>query len=433
MRYMLCVLCILSVTPIMAQTKPADKTKPVEAERPFVEDYPLDLNKIGLKLPDTTSDELRRILSSRTTIFYKLPQVWQHYVPASRIEYNNVTLNTKTYYNTKQVYGVYFSTYAPDFHANSNFPWETTVGLNTTFKEHKQKGTVSPYRTVNFINLPEKNGVMMPILILSEYPIKWIYPPGTTVGEIIYVVHKDKRYVQEIRTRTKSDDSYEWTPGLYRPIKDRKEYERLTGLYNYTTFHKHFYFRNPQEDEVFKMEGIVERLPDLPEDKVVELLSRPFQAIDVDKGVWSPASDSEFNILPKDYCLDLLKSVDSFTCAGCHRQTQISVRNLTPKDPDVVKTPLKIGNIRGSDAVFTWHPFDPKTVRASEKDADLQIALRKYDYDNKIIAVTSSEETDKKYGAYKLTRFVQDSLKPYELPAAHFLHSDTAVEPKVGQ
>lgn len=429
MRYFLFVFFSLSV-PLLAQQMPPPKAKslppvPVKATTGPVFEYPLDLAKFGLTLPATENAELRRLLDSQNTVFYKLAPVWQHYVPSSQIEYNNLTLQTKSYYNTKLVYGVYFTTFSPDFHANHNFPWETTVGLNVTFKEYKDKEKSfadMPYQTINFINLPEANGTVSPILLLSEYPIKWIFPVGTTVGEVLYVVHDGKKYIQEIRTRRKSDDASTWVPGMYRPIKDRLEFEQATGLRSYTAFNKYFHFRNPQEDEVFKMDGVVERLPALSDSEVKKLLAKPFKEVTVEAEVWSPAADQEFHIMPKNYCLSLLGSVDSHTCSNCHRQTQISVRNLTPKDPDVVKTPNKIGNIRGCDGVFTWHPFSLGSIRSSDTEGEKPLGLRTYDTSKRF--VLTAPNGDPAYGqSYKLTKFVQESLKSYELPAQHFLHT----------
>lgn len=417
-RLLLCVLAF-STVPALAQQLPAPRTAaPSKVETP-AEEYPLDLKKLDLTLPNTNDRELTRLFTSRNTVFYKLPPVWQHYVPSSRIEQNNLTLGTKSFYSTQPIWAIYYATYNPDFHANFNFPWETTVGLNVSHKTTKDTKAPNPYATINFVNLPEVSGVVQPILIINEYPIKWIYPVGTTFGEIIYVTHNGKKYTQEVRTRTKDLDSKFWTPGMYRPITSRAEFEQATGLKNYVAFKKFYHFRNPQENEVFLMSGLVERLPNLNEDIIRDLLARPFKPVDVDQDVWTPAADQDFHIMPKDYCLALLGGVDTVTCSSCHRQTQISVRNLTPSDPDVVKTPLKIGNIRGCDGIFTWHPFAAKCIRSSDKDPVVNPALRPHDLKYGFVTVAE----DKDYGsAYKLTEYVQEALKPYELPPAKFLH-----------
>jgi hypothetical protein len=383
--------------------------------------YPLDLNSINLKLPKVEDQKLDLILKDKDTVFYKLKQVWQHYVPPSKVEHVNQTLGTKTYTTNDLVWGLYYSTYNPDAHANFNFPWETTVGLNTIIKTTQGQN----FKTVNFISLPkDENGKILPIWYLREAPIKWIFPAGTTVGEIIYVINNNEKYIQEIRTRTKSEDCEVWEPHLYRPIANKQEFIRYTQSPDFISSKKFVFLRNPQEDEVFRMEGNVEILPELTESKVKSILSLPFKEVTSEN--WSPSSSQDFSILPKDYCFSLLKSVDVQVCAECHRQTQISVRNLVPKDPSVIKDPVGTGNIRGSDAVFTWHPFSDNCIRTSDKDPVKALLVRKYDTENGYIKVLSEIPKENRYN--KLTKFVQMSLKDYELPKEKIFLHETKLE-----
>jgi hypothetical protein len=376
----------------------------VSKELAAKDNYPLDLNSIGLTLPESEDQELNRLLKDNNTIFYKMPQVWQHYVPSSTTQETNLTLGTTIYKTKKSIWNLYSVKYNPDSHANFNFPWETTAGLNSAFKEKNAN-----FKTVNFINLPKNpNGKTIPIYVLQERPIKWIYPIGTTVGEVIYVNFNNRNYVQEIRTRKKLNDSTYWEPMVYRPVTNREEYIELTNSVKYIPAKKHMFFRNPQEDEVFKMDGLVECLPPLETDKVISLLSRKFKNATEEN--WSPCSIQDFHILPKDYCFSLIGGIDIESCSNCHRQTQISVRNLVPKDPSVINDPEGTGNIRGSDAVFTWHPFSASSI-SSNKDEYKQINFRNYDVSQGIVATKVDKED-----LYKLTLFVQNSLKKYELP-----------------
>ena len=386
-------------------------------------DYPLDPRKLGITLPETHDPFLKKILTSKTTIFYKLPQIWQHWIPSSVIERRNLTTGLVTHYTTNPIFGIHRASYLPEFNANGLFPWETTIGLNSSRKE------ADIYRTINFLSLPPateaKDSPVVPVLVINDYPIKWLYPSGTTVGEVIYVIHDDVRYVQEIRTRTKSQDSTEWTPALFRPVRNRDEFKQLTKI-EYTPAYRYMFFRNPQEDEVFLMQGLVERLPPLTEASVKKLLALPFVSVEQsskDTEVWSPASDQEFSILPKNYCFSLLRSLDSHTCAGCHRQTQISVSHLTPKEPLIMDNPSKVGNIRGCDAVFTWYPFDETTIPGKGSGSELTASLRKHDSMNGVIKIHGKNNA--KNNSYKLTKFVQESLRPHELPSAEFLHDTT--------
>lgn len=386
---------------------------------PAEPEYPVNLEKLGVTLPTTQDAELQRVLRDPQTIFYKLKSAWQHYIPPSRVEHVNTTLGMRSYSIQDMKWGVFYSTFSADFNANPLFPWDTTAGLNET-----RKKTNELYFTVNFINLPKHaKGSVVPILVVNERPLKWIFPDDTTVGEIIYVRYENQRYVQEIRTRKKSPGALEWQPHLYRPVATREEFRRLANLPEYTPAKRYVFLRNPQEDEVFKMEGLVERLPPISTNTVKQLLAQPFK--DVSDDLWSPSADQDFHILPRNYCFSLLQSVDAETCANCHRQTQISVLNLVPKEPDIVNNPEKIGNIRGSDSVFTWHPFTYSSIREDDTTPQPEVRLRAYDTSNGIIQLWTSPMSSLPAN-YRLTKFVQDSLKNYELPHSTFLHPNSA-------
>ena len=158
-------------------------------------------------------------------MFYKLPQVWQHFSPAAKIEEKNTVTGNISVKYTKSVWSIHDISFNPDSHANLNFPWETTAGLNSI---KKNPAYANLYKTINFINLPKTNDKIDPIWIIPEKPIKWIYPTGTTLGEIIYVINNNKNYIQEIRTRTKDDSSESWIPNLYRPVENKDEFIRLS-------------------------------------------------------------------------------------------------------------------------------------------------------------------------------------------------------------
>lgn len=414
MRSRLFTACVLALVPALAAApsvrlaaqpfivQPGQVVVQPQAVSPATAaQYPLDLASIGLTLPEVADDKMRRALTDTHTVFYKLEQAWQMNVP-----------------RRPDLWGVFRPTYLRDTNANLDFPWETTVGLNAVHRAGDRS-----FDTVNFLHLPvDDRGRVVPVGILyDDRPVRWIFPSGTTVGEILYVTHNGGKYVQEIRTRTKGDDSRAWFPGLFRPVKDFDHFKRLTGL-EYTPARRYLFFRNPEEDEVARLDGFVERLPPLPEETVKRLLRLPFQRL-VGTTPWSPAADQAFHILPKDYSFALL-SVDTAGCATCHRQTQISVSRLIPREPQIRRFPTRVGNIRGSDTVFTWHPFHDSVVRGDVTDppAD-QLYLRKHDRDNGLVQVPVGGVWPRPH-PYRLTRIVQESLAGVELPAERFLHAE---------
>ena len=363
-----------------------------------LQDYPLNLSKIKLALPEMENNDFAALLRNpRRTVFYKLPQVYQRQVSA----------NASALFSTDVL---------RDFNANLDFPWETTIGLNTS---HKQKH--SPYDTVNFVTFPvDDKGDIIPILVIDdEVPVKWIFPPQITFGEIIFAEYEGRKWVQEIRTRTKDADSKGIEPGVFRPILDRADFVAKIGKF-YAPAKKYFHFRNPEEDEVVKLEGFVERLPELDAPAVKRLLSLPFKQV---LSSWSeishsPTSDIDFHILPKDYSFGLLKA-KSTTCVNCHRQTMIGVDRLIPREPSIGLHRSKVGTIRGSDGIFTWHPFDIDCTNTTERGSKA-LKLRQYDLEQRYVVRSSSRRVDA--NAYKLSLFVEKSLGAETLPSKRFLH-----------
>lgn len=378
-------------------------------------EYPLDLQKIGLRLPKTKDANLGYWFGDERTVFYKLPSVYQQYIPAATVTSVNEVTGQASYSQTQRKWGIFAASFQGEFNANPLFPWDTTAGLNESRKKNADL-----YKTVNFLNLPEDTS----IVVLNEFPMKWIFPPGTTVGEIIYTNYQGKSYVLEVRTRTKSKDSRDWEPHMFRPIGSRAEFikeahEAGYEIGEYQEAERWMHLRNPQKDEVAKLEGFVKRLPALQPEAVKALLAKEFK--DVTDNHWSPSADQDFHIMPRDYCFGLLQSIDTITCAECHRQTQTSVSNLIPAEPLIHDNPSKVGNIRGSDGVFTWYPFQQSAIRADDTTPQANVQLRKWDVDNRFVIMFDEKQYQYATG-YKLTEYVQKALKPYELPPVQFLH-----------
>lgn len=393
--------------------------------------YPLDVRSFGVRLPDIEQNEIGKRIKSGDVIWYKLPQMWQHYVPAGRIEKKHSAFDRVTWELVGARWGVYSVAFRSELNANKDFPWEGTVGLNAVMKDDR---LASMYETVNFLMLPrDSRGNLVPICIAYNTPIHWIFPVGTIVGELVMVRHKGQWWVQEIRARKKAEFSINWDPIIMRPVADRHELtELIMKGRDYEPATKWFHFRNPEQTEVMKIEGLVERLPELREDTVETLLSREFREVTFDP--WSdvshaPASDQEFSIVPKDYTFGLIQP-DAVNCATCHRQTQISVRELIPKEPLILKNYDNAGNIRGSDGIFTWHPFAASMASTVESNS-LTVRFREHDINNGIVKIWDARK-DKELdeSVYRLTEYVERSLPKYQLPYHKFLHGAKLEGPK---
>ncbi len=323
-------------------------------------------------------------------------------------------LRNATFYKLKPVFqhkeGLRPVAFQEEFNGNLDFPWETTFGLNAA---NRRKD--NPHGTTNFLYLPEGKK----ILVIPDSPVRWIFPEGAVVGEIIYVTYKQKRHIQEIRTRLKVEGSLNWEPGIYRPLANRSEFIYWAGLLDYRPAKKFLHLRNPEEDQVALFEGFVERLPTLPPASIEKLLSLPFKNVTREK--WSdissaPSADSDFHIVPKDYSLGLL-DVSTGRCMACHRQTQIKISSLIPNEPLIRNNPDKVGSIRGCDGVFTWHPFAEDKVPARvlrSNDQSFVVFESSMCDDDGNVAINGEK--------YLLTRDVEEALKGAELPPVLFRH-----------
>lgn len=383
-------------------------------------EYPLDLQKIGLTLPKTRDANLAYWFASDRTVFYKLPSAYQQYIPASVVTTENAATGHKSQALIQRKWGIYKSTFQSDFNGNLLFPWDAPAGLN----ESRKTGIV--YETINFMHVPEDES----ILVINDYPMRWVFPAGQTFGEVIYTKYEGRNYILEIRSRTKSDDCKEWEPRIFRPIGSKAELikEALDAgidIGDYKEAEEFAILRNPQKHEVERIEGNVRRLPPLPASVVKQLLAKEFK--DVSEHNWSPSADEGFHILPVKYRLDALGKISADNCARCHQQTGTSVNNLIPEEPLIVNNQDKVANIRGYDGIFTWYPFSQDSILENDSRPMPTVKLRQYDVDNRLVLMVDKNQLNAVSG-YRLTEFVQRGLKPYELPPTRFLHQEEVAE-----
>lgn len=334
----------------------------VAQPQPVQNIYPMDLSVQNFSLPRTVDKKLAEVLSSKDTVFYKTPKFYQYY-------YNGL-------------FGVYEAHYLKDFNANLDFPWETTFGLN---------GRDKVYTSVNFCYLPRENNKIKPIVILDyERPIRWIFPEGAVLGEILLQPHPNGgRVIFEIRIRTKTSNT--WEVAIFRPIATQEEFQEKLNIAAYTPATKFFMMQNPEKDKVFVVSGKVEVVPEMSVEQVDYALSLPFK--DVTDSGWTPAGNQWYCLFPRDYKLGLI-SADSLSCQSCHKQTQVTVDRLIPSEPNIRNNLEKVGSIRGSDGIFTYSPFGSINNGS--------FTYRDYDLRNGRIAFYSKE----KYPEYKIAYFV---------------------------
>jgi hypothetical protein len=330
-------------------------------------EYPLKLKPLGIKIPKLDDPEVDRKIHK--ALYYKLPQVYQQYTLGER--------------------SIKLVDDQPALNGNRNFPWAGTFGMTG------DAGVLAGTGSVNFVWFEK------PICVLSGgWPLTWIFPEGAMVGELLFFEEKlaDGKLLRtnfELRVREKIKDAngdYTWEPTIFRPVPDADTFRRLANLPDdYEFGSRHVFLRNFQQDEVEKIEGSVEELPMIPRDTVMALLDRTFTA-----SQWA-ASGGPF---PRRYALGLL-DVDAETCKRCHRQTGIHNYRLIPHEPRIENN---FTTIRGSDGVFTWHPF-----RKGVFDKPSDWRLREHDHEKGVV------QAAKEPGPYRLTGYVRASLADHEI------------------
>lgn len=240
------------------------------------------------------------------------------------------------------------------------FPWGETAGIHRCENVH----------TVKFLWLPKIQGETLPIAYWQEgFEYRWIFPRRTVVGEILAMRRPSDGllYVFEIRTRTKSYDS--WEVDVFRPFP-RVE-NLIAALPSDAPKHlvEHLKFTRIQpkalNDQfgVIRQPGYIDSLPPIDDDLAADLLtSTPFKSCHgehwrtaVDGSVCHcPTTEDEFSIIPANYDAGMFEVSDQ-SCARFHNNASQPIANF--RDNAVL-----YGRIWGSDQVFSFHPFRPELV-----------------------------------------------------------------------
>jgi hypothetical protein len=257
---------------------------------------------------------------------------------------------------------------------NLEFPWGATAGL-----ENSDNGG-----SIKFLVFPD-NG--KPILWWRERlphdtdprgTFRWLYPDGTTFGEILTVRSPSGYdYTFELRTRTKQDGR--WTIDVFRPFAKPQELEaRVKELRPDWRDHEEtatfvrslrrprlqrvrIRDRHPQRI-VIERTAVEHELPPLPEKLVARLLTEtPFKSVlgqewisDGEEEGHAPTTQADFHIVPRDYGAAAL-AVSSKKCMTCHETTAMHADDFQfARD--------WYGRVRGDDHIFSFHIFEPRCI-----------------------------------------------------------------------
>jgi len=337
-------------------------------------------------LPSTKDERLLSIISDKHLMFYtdneipKAHQDWEGSLQGILDSRGNVSANRTE----------------PFGNGNKEFPWGAPAGT------HLSNGVTS----IRFLLLPrDEHGSIYPVVYYQIPKISygkrtlpdgtnisaderfyregwaWTFPKGTIVGEVLMISDsRGNRHVFEIRTRSRSIDR--WAVNVYRPfptandlliaVKKLDNWEKNAKLRNLVTHLEgslssdHYTLADTQPDKsVFKQIRQQDFLPAIDEDVAITLLHKtPFSSsLDV---VWrgdgeyaphAPTTEADFHIVPKRYAAGFI-NVTTNSCMQCHKETNQHVHEF-----DIRRD--WYGRIRGSDGIFSFHPFDHGCITQS--------------------------------------------------------------------
>lgn len=261
---------------------------------------------------------------------------------------------------------------------NREFPWRTTAGLDGCENAGSYKFVCFPPGLAMRAWRESRPGTDGPVLV-------WSYPVGTVFGEVLTVRDADGYdYAFEVRTRERLDQL--WQSRVYRPFPTpadlARALERLprrTERGRRLAAHLHRPLRGAAvlvlDDsahparQAISVEAVEDVLPSLDAASVRELLTQtPFQKV---SGPWretsagvchAPTTDAAFHIVPQGYTGGFFK-VSNKSCMTCHETTLCHADEFHPNLG--AGTPGSrdwYGHVRGSDGIFSFHPFDPACI-----------------------------------------------------------------------
>ena len=321
------------------------------------------------QLPRVDDKQIQAILNDPSLVFYtnaEMPsayQDWSSGLPGVHSPSYNISANNSE----------------PFGNGNVEFPWGGPGGTHRT-------RNVSTFR---FFRLPKDDeGRLKPIVWYrrflpgsSSQGYEWTFPVGTVVGEVLQMRSPwGTQYTFELRLRFREFGS--WSVDVFRPfptadslakrIRELRpnwsENEQLALLVNHLEspqdLKRHTLSDSSHGRPVFHTSMGIDKLPPVGDKKLVARLLSETVYRSALGSTWltgenreytvAPTTDAEFHIVPANYDAGFIE-VDRASCMRCHETVNQHVNNFEfGRD--------WYGRIRGSDGIFSIHPFDPNCI-----------------------------------------------------------------------
>lgn len=293
-------------------------------------------------IPDSNDGVLARIRIDPRLIIYtekEMPKAYQDFagaLPGIHSPSYNISAD-----KPRELYG----------NPNVEFPWGSPAGAELVPDEY--------FSTFKFLLLPKDRSIRISRKYLpgdSRPSYTWTFPDGAVVGEVLQLYHKERYYTFEVRVRNKSEGR--WRVASYRPFDNFEKFKAFCVLNGESV--KVETHRVRQSHQLFEGDVETTMLGSISEDLVKKALSRTFTNVHGKEwvaGAYAPTTNEAFHIVPKRFQAATVE-VGSKSCMRCHESTLKHASDFDFRRD-------WYGRVRGSDGVFSFHPFDPSCISYS--------------------------------------------------------------------
>lgn len=268
-------------------------------------------------------------------------------------------------------------------------------------------GPAKNIKVVDFWRPASVGGTPLPVVYwrrdasADTHRYEWMFPAGTTFGELLFLDEGGELHPFEIRTKTRTVDG--WAADVFRPfptatdLADAIEARRAASpawaaspaldqlvaqLRDTSTLQPYGVSATHFKKAFEARTGVVDVLPALAgadADLIHELLrTTPFRSA---RGVawkqgaagtaWAASAAGGGAIVPAGFNATAF-DVNEQTCDTCHRDAGRPFRDFYPNV-------LAYGELWGNDEIFTWHPFKLANF------VNDQGRVVNFNYDNRVI------------------------------------------------
>jgi len=232
---------------------------------------------------------------------------------------------------------------------NVEFPWGSPAGTEMVAGKN--------INSFKFLLLPKDKRIEVKRKYLEGDRIKsfvWTFPTDTVVGEVLQIYHKETSYTFEVRTRRKGPNG-DWKVAIYKPFGNLREFSQFCSQNGVSLEHEEKEIS--QSHLIFKGEAVATNLKSIPESLVKKALSLDFVNVigeEWHKESFAPTTDADFHIVPKNYSAATI-ALNSKSCVRCHESVLKHANEFDFRRD-------WYGRVRGSDGIFSFHPFEPSCI-----------------------------------------------------------------------